>query len=450
MHTITKGLDLPITGRPTTDEIDHGVSIETVALLGDDYVGMKPTMLVDVGDRVKLGQPVFTDKKTEGVTYTAPGCGEVISVNRGAKRKFESLVIRLDGDDAETFDAPFKSGATALERGAVVDLLTRSGLWTAFRTRPFSKVPSPTTTPVAIFVTAMDTNPLAAPPQTVIDGARQAFLFGLHALRPLTEAKLRVCAAENANIPGAELDFVSVETFRGPHPAGLPGTHIHTLEPVGPNKVVWHLNYQDVIAIGRLFETGTLSMDRIISLAGPAVKKPRLVKARVGASLANLTQYEVEPGDNRIIAGSVLHGRAAVDPVAFLGRYHLQVSALPEGTERELLGWHMPGSDKFSVKRVFTSALPGASQDKIKWTSSTGGSKRAMVPIGMYEQVMPLDILPTFLLRALIVGDTDRAQALGALELDEEDLALCTFVCPGKYEYGPILRNNLTKIEKEG
>jgi Na+-transporting NADH:ubiquinone oxidoreductase subunit A len=276
----------------------------------------------------------------------------------------------------------------------------------------------------------------------------QDFQFGLLALTRLTDGAVHLCRRPASPLPGEDAASVSVAEFEGPHPAGLPGTHIHFLDPVGLNKTVWTINYQDVIAIGHLMVTGRLNPERVISIAGPSVKQPRLVRTRIGASIDDLVTNELKEGNHRIISGSVLSGRAAKDTIAYLGRYHLQVSAIEEGNQREFLGWLSPGSQKFSVRRIFTSALDRTR--RFPFTTSAEGSKRAMVPIGMYEQVMPLDIIPTFLLRSLIVGDTEQAQALGCLELDEEDLALCTFVCPGKYEYGPILRTSLTQIELDG
>ncbi len=453
MIAIKQGLDLPITGEPT-QTVDVGPSVTTVALVGDDYIGMKPAMAVAEGDAVKLGQLLYTDRKTSGVRYTSPGCGKVLAVNRGAKRAFQSIVIELDGDDEKTFRNYADVDLTTLTRDQVCENLVESGLWTALRTRPYAKVPAPKSVPDALFVTVMDTNPHAVDPPGVIAESAADFVFGLQCLRHLTDGAIFLCKAAGAEIPGDDLDFVSLAEFAGPHPAGLPGTHIHFLFPVCEKKTVWHVNYQDVIAVGRLFTTGRLSVERIISLAGPAVKNPRLLRTRIGASTQELTSGELKQGESRVVSGSVLSGRRAVAQYAYLGRYHLQVSALFEGREREFLGWHRPGLNKFSMKRVFASAFFGnggrGNRGRFPLSTSTEGSRRAMVPIGMYEQVMPLDIIPTFLLRALIVGDSEQAQALGCLELDEEDLALCTFVCPGKYEYGPLLREILTRIEKEG
>lgn len=448
MTTIKQGLDIPILGSPE-QHIDVAGSVSKVAVIGDDFVGMKPTMLVSPGDRVKLGQPLFEDKKSPGVFYTSPGCGEVTAVNRGAKRRFESIEIALGGEEEVTFDSAAGADPLSLGRERLTELLLQSGLWTALRTRPYGKVPSPSETPNSIFVQAIDTNPLAADPAIAMVQRKEDFALGLQALTQLTDRKVFVCKSEQAEIPGDGIDRVQMETFSGPHPAGLVGTHIHFLDPVGPTKTVWYIGYQDVCAIGSLFRSGRLDTRRVVSLAGPLVKRPRLLETRLGANITDLIDGEYEERIKiRPISGSVLCGRTAISPLDYLGRYHTQISILEEGDEREFLGWQKPGVDKYSVTRVFASAA--FPDKKFAFTTSTNGSERAMVPLGTYEKVMPLDILPTQLLRSLIYKDTDEAQMLGALELEEEDLALCTFVCPGKYEYGSLLRSSLSTIEREG
>lgn len=446
MITIKKGLDLPISGAPI-QVIENGPTISEVALLGEEYVGMRPSMAVKVGDVVKKGQVLFSDKKNEGVRFTAPASGVVKEINRGAKRVLQSIVISVQGDDAIQF-AKYESNQLAtIERSKIVENLVESGAWTALRTRPFSKVPAVNAVPASIFVTAMDTNPLAADATVVINQNQQAFTDGLALLSQLTAGKVYVCKGQDA-LPTSAISSVEEKIFVGVHPAGLAGTHIHFIDAVSANKQVWSINYQDVIAFGQLFTTGELYTDKIISIAGPAVLTPHLLRTRIGASIEQLTEGQLIAGQVRVISGSVLCGVNAFGPVAYLGRYHNQISALLEGYEKELFGWGVPGLNKHSVAHVFLSTLNRAK--RFAFTTTTGGSKRAMVPIGQYERIMPLDILPTILLRDLIVGDTDGAQTLGCLELDEEDLALCTYVCPGKYEYGSILRDCLNQIEKEG
>lgn len=441
---IKKGLDLPIAGAPK-QEIEDGPAIGKIAVLGVDSIDLRPTMAVSEGDSVKKGQLLFEDKKTPGVRYTSPASGKVIGIHRGAKRALLSVVIEVASDEEERFEQHVGTAPDQLSRQQVRDTLVESGLWTALRTRPYSKVPMPDSAPHSIFVTAIDTNPLAADPQAVLRESEDDFARGLTLLGKLTEGPVYVCKAPGVSIAAAEAQVVE---FAGPHPAGLPGTHIHFLDPVGAAKTVWHIGYQDVVACGKLFATGSLWTERVVALGGPQVEQPRLLRTRQGACLSELTGGQLQPGENRVIAGSVLAGRVAAGPLDFLGRYHAQVSVLAEGREREFLGWQKPGVDKFSIKNVFASKL--LPSQLFDFTTSTEGSDRAMVPIGSYEQVMPLDILATLLLRALIVEDTDRAQALGCLELDEEDLGLCTFACPGKHEYGPILRRNLARIEREG
>ena len=447
MIKITKGLNLPIAGMPS-QQISSKTAVKRVALLGEEYIGMRPSMAVREGDRVQKGQLLFEDKRNPGVRFTAPASGTISAIHRGERRVLQSVVIDVDGDDAVHFPRYELADLAALTREAVQQQLVESGMWTAFRTRPFSKIPAPGSVPAAIFVTAIDTNPLAADPQPIILAQREAFDAGLTLLTRLTDGKVHVCQASGGKLGGHPVGQVTFNQFAGPHPAGLVGTHIHFLEPVSLKKQVWHLNYQDVIAVGKLFLEGELSVERIIALGGPQVKEPRLIKTCSGASLDELLADELLDDENRIISGSVLSGTHARGPHAFLGRFHLQVCVVKEGREKELFGWVMPGKDKFSITRTTLGHF--MKRKLFNFSTDTNGGERAMVPIGNYERVMPLDILPTMLLRDLLAGDTDSAQALGCLELDEEDLALCTYVCPGKYEYGPALRSVLTQIEQEG
>jgi len=446
MITIKKGLDVPIAGAPQ-QTIEDGPAITTVATLGEEYVGMRPTMHVQVEDRVKKGQILFEDKKNPGVKFTAPAAGVVKEINRGAKRVLQSVVIEIDGDEQETFAKYDEGKLLQLSRENVQQNLVDSGLWTAIRTRPYSKSPALDSEPKAIFVNAMDTNPLAGDPLLVISEHAKDFSNGLKVLSRMTAGKLYVCSA-----PEAKIDFdsapVTHETFSGVHPAGNVGTHIHFLEGVDMNYFVWHVSYQDVIAIGKLFTTGELYTDRVVAVAGPGVKNPRLLRTRLGANLNELTAGELAEGKQRIVSGSVLNGHNANGAHAYLGRFHNQVSVLEEGDEKYFLGWIWPGKEMHSITRTFTGHL--RPKKLFNMNASTNGSNRAMVPIGNYERVMPLDIVPTLLLRDLCAGDLESAQALGCLELDEEDLALCTYVCPGKYDFGPLLRKCLTTIEKEG
>lgn len=456
-HTINKGLDLPIAGRPV-DEIHAAQTVTHVGLLGHDYPEMKPRMHVEVGDTVRRGQTLFSDRKTEGVHFSAPAAGEVVAIHRGERRAFQSLVIRMTDSerDQTPSDEDFMPIEAPIDRAERLDgeglrrLLSETGQWTAIRTRPFDRVPSPSETCVAVFVTAIDTNPLSASPSLALSGQEDAFLEGIRAVEKLTEGPVHVCVGPDWRLPLNGVAKAQTQVFRGPHPAGLVGTHIHTLCPVHRERIVWHLGYQDVVSIGQLLLTGRPHVERVVSLGGPVVHAPCLIRTRLGASTLELTAGELDDsGETRLVSGSVLFGHSANDPVfGYLNRFHNQITGLAEGRERELFGWLSPGGHRFSTIRAFLSRwLP---RKDFPMTTSTHGSHRAMVPIGMYERIMPLDILPTFLLRSLVVGDVERAEQLGCLELHEEDLALCTFVSPGKEDYGVALRNVLTTIRKEG
>ena len=450
MHAIKRGLDLPIAGLPV-QSIEDAAAVSRVAILGADYAGLKPALEVQPGDEVLRGQLLFEDKKIPGVRHTAPAAGRVLAIHRGERRAFQSVVMevsREDGPEAQVAFAGWKGSPPERGDGAALRaLLLESGLWTAFRTRPFSRSPSPDAEPQAIFVTAIDTRPLAPDPDVALAGRESDLEAGILALRDLTAGPVYVCRSSGSKLPVPAAERIVAEEFSGPHPAGNAGTHIHFLHPAGAHRTVWHIAAQDVAAIGHLLATGRIDTSRVISLAGPGVLRPRLLRTRIGASVTELVAAQLAPGEQRVVSGSVLDGRTAMgEAEGFLGRFHHQVSVLAEGRERELLGWIAPGAGKYSV---IGAVLGAFSRARRAFTTTTNGSPRAMVPIGTYESVMPLDILPTFLLRALLTGDIERAEALGVLELDEEDLALCTYACPGKNDYAPLLRDMLSRIEKE-
>jgi Na+-transporting NADH:ubiquinone oxidoreductase subunit A len=445
MIQISKGLDLPIAGKPS-EQIDAGQPVQHVALLGRDYQDMKPTLLVKEGESVKLGQPLFSDKKYPQILFTSPAAGRVAAINRGERRAFQSLVIAISGAEEVTFNAHSKEQLQDLSPESVEELLLRSGLWTSLRTRPYSRIPVPGTQPAALFVTAIDTNPLAANPKLAIAARPQEFEAGLTLLRRLTAGSVYLCQAPDLQFNPP--DGITAQQFSGCHPAGLVGTHIHFLEKVNLQRQVWHIGYQDVIAIGHLFLKGQLLTERLVALGGPQVSNPRILRTRIGACLSELLRGQLHEGVNRIISGSVLSGHQARETEDFLGRYHQQIAVIAEDQQRETLGWAKPGLNSFSIKRVFAAAL--MPKRSFAMTSSNNGSLRAMVPTGAFEKVMPLNVKATWLLRSLLTEDTDLAQGLGCLELDEEDLALCSFVCSGKLDYGDFLRRALNKIEKEG
>ncbi|MEP3431130.1 MAG: Na(+)-translocating NADH-quinone reductase subunit A [Roseibium sp.] len=442
---LNKGLDLPVLGEPV-QEISEKSEIRTAAVLAADYIGLKPRLVVQEGDSVGIGAPVFFHKDTPDVMVTSPVSGRVKAINRGARRVLISVEIEIDGSAADAVDFS-KVGDVATPEG-LVERLCASGLWTSFRTRPYSKVPDPASRPSSIFVTAMDTEPLSADPSVIIAESAAAFEKGLEAIASLSAGKTFLCCETGTSIPGLEMPGIEVAGFSGPHPAGLAGTHIHFLDAPSAGKTVWTIGYQDVIAIGRLLETGKCDASTVIALSGPMCANPRLVRTVAGASMADLADGEIS-GDApvRMISGSILSGRLGEGNNAYLGRYARQMTLIEEDHKQNTMGWILPMPSKYAFQPVLGSAF---SKKLYAMTSNLNGGRRAMVPLGTFEELMPQDYLPTQLLRALLVMDTDQAQALGALELDEEDLGLVGFACPAKYEYGMALRDSLTKIEKEG
>ena len=466
-HRFRRGLSLPIVGAPEQTLADAAASA-TVAVSAADYPGMKPAMHVGPGDGVQRGQLLFEDRKQPGVRFTSPAAGTVAAVNRGAKRALISVVVRADPSDragsggaAVGFASYTGRHPSALSREEVQALLVESGDWAALRARPFGRTAAPGSVPKSIFVTAMNTEPFAPDADRIVEGRTGDLERGLAALSRLTDGPVFLCRAPGT-LQGVEAsEPVRVEEFAGPHPAGAAGMHIHTLDPVDRNKLVWQIGLQDTLAIGRLFATGEPDVQRIVALAGPPARRPRLLRTRLGASLADLTRGEVGTGAEvvpdtavRVVTGSPLAGRTAIGQDApaelhgYLGRFHDTVSVLEDDRERRFLGWLAPGFGAFSRARAFASSL--LPRKSFAMTTTTHGSPRAIVPIGLYESVFPWDLQPTFLLKSLVAGDIERAEELGCLELLEEDLALCTFVCPGKTEYGPYLRDALELIEKEG
>ncbi|MGI9316555.1 MAG: Na(+)-translocating NADH-quinone reductase subunit A [bacterium] len=451
---IYKGLDIPITGSPE-QIVEAGQSTRSVALLGGDYLGLKPKMLVQEGDQVHLGQALFSDKRDPEVMFTAPGSGKIIAINRGARRVLQSVVVQLDEQESSSSDYTQLAGSDPenIDQNTVRSALHTSGLWTAFRTRPFSKVPQSDSSPRSIFVTAIDTQPLSADPAVVLDPHREAFLSGLQFISRLTEGTVYMCTEAGWNGPLSESPRVHHVEFSGPHPAGIPGTHIHHLDPVSIDRSVWHIGYQDVIAIGKLFTDGSLWNERVVALGGDGFERPKLITTRLGANVDDIVSDELKSVGTlqkspRLISGSVLNGRTVTGAEAHLGRYHVQVAAIPQDNESSLFGWSSLLNRRYSFAGLFKRRQNHSR--KLPFSTALNGRSTALVPVDAFEQVIPMDILPAPLLRALLVSDTDQAQALGCLELDAEDLALCAFVCPGKNDYGSVLQINLERIEREG
>lgn len=413
---IRRGLDIALPGRPR-QALRAAGKVRTVAVSGHDFPGVRPDFRVAVGDRVRAGQTLFIDRRRPDIAFTAPVAGVVTAIDRGRRRSLDALVIRMDGDEAEVFSTP-----AAGEPEGIRALLLKSGLWPSFLSRPFGRIPDPDAAPDAIFVAATDTNPLAADPRVAIGLHGESFRKGVEALLALTEGRVFVCHAPGPPPYDGGAARVRPVAVSGPHPAGLPGTHIHRLAPAGEGRTVWQIGCQDVIAIGHLLATGTLLPERVVAIAGSGVRDPALALLPQGASLDEALDGELAPGPARVISGSVLSGREA----GYLGRYHNQVTVIAED-----------GVKGTGLLGRLVAVLAGAPGD-------------AIVPQERFEAVMPLDILPVPLLRALAVGDVETAKDLGCLELLEEDMALLSHVCASGTDYGALLRDALDQLAEDG
>lgn len=410
---IRQGLSIPIDGAPE-QSVHPAHDASRVAVLGADYPDLRPSLCVGEGDQVRRGERLFTDRAAPSVCITAPASGCIAEINRGPRRSLASIVIERNDDPPIRFVHHDEAALAALDPLDIRAQLLACGLWTSFRVRPRQAVPPPDARPVELFVTAIDTNPLAADPRSVIAEDPDAFRRGLWLVSRLTLGTTYLCSAPGDALPAApESNLVEV-MFAGPHPAGLPGTHMHHLGATStPRADRWHIGYQDVMAIGHLFRTGELPTHRIVALGGSGVLRPRLVRALRGADIGEVLMGEVtdsSAANSRVICGSPLTGSLPDPTTQYLGAFHNQVCV-------------MQGHD------------PVCRQ--------TG-----MLPLEAFERLWPFDVPPLPLLRALLIKDTETAVALGCLDLDPDDLALCSYLCPARLDYGAALLDTLNTLER--
>lgn len=411
-----RGFNVKLAGALIAPAVEHCVP-SFCAVLGDDAPDLRPEFRVAVGDKVRTGQILFVDRKTPDISFASPATGVVTEIKYGARRTLGKVVIETADDVPLEIPVSDSDG----NRSGLSSLLLKTGLWPSFLARPFGRIPHPSTAPAAIFVTVIDTNPLAADPVMIIGPNLKLFERGVEALALLTDGPVFVCQG-----PGADLVHgggrIRVAKFEGPHPAGLPGTHIHHRMRVSAERTVWHIGYQDVVAIGDLLLNHRYRSERVISCGGPASARPCLIETRLGASLVDIARADGGADHAILLSGSALSGRKS----DYLGRYHSQMTMLSLPCENG------GGQMLDRLRRLTGHDVP-----------------RPLIPIEAFERAMPLDILPVPLLRALSVGDTETAMRLGCLELVEEDLALMSYLCPGRNDYGALLRRMLDEIAGE-
>jgi len=429
---IKNGFDIPLAGRLQ----DTDVTVEEtrrVGLVGADYKALRPSLTVEQGDRIRCGETVFHDRRFPQMRVTSPCSGTVRNINWGPQRQLESIVIDVNDDPPIEFDGIPKTGLRHLASEVVRDRLLESGQWVSFRARPFEGIARPDLEPRAVFITAIDTNPMAPDPLTAISANADDFQNGVTVVARLTSGPIYVCTAADRVLPLPELPNVAQVEFSGPHPAGLPGTHINALERVSDVPDLWHIGYQDVIAIGRLFTHGFVVPFRDVVVAGPGARAPRILRVRVGAELAELAQQEDSP-ECRLISGSILSGRQTP---GYLGRYHNQITVLPEV--------HKTAGSIGKIARMIWRGNAGLDRAS---SCAVHGRPGGMLALEDFDRIWPYRIPPAALLRSLLIGDIDAAIELGCLGLAEDDLALCSYVCAAKYDYGSALRRTLHEIER--
>ena len=430
---INRGLSIEIDGVSPQSQIDTGTPVRHVAVLGADYPHLKPSMRVAVNDRVRLGDTVFCDRLDPDVKVVAPGSGVVAAIHRGPRRALISVVIRLEGNATCSFERHNTKQINGLAKAEVRRILLESGLWTALRARPFERVPASDSEPRWLFVTAMDTSPGGFSPDSLLEGSAPAFEDGIRVLARLGAEALYVCHGPGFEVPlPPEVPGVRPIQFEGPHPAGLPGTHVDRLARPTLADEAWHIGYQDVLAIGRLFRGGELFTERVISVCGGGVRRPRLLRTRLGASLRELLRDDANEGST-VVSGSILSGRAVGEADAYLGRFHQQVS-LPESRQ--------PHNSPWSVLQAMFRPRP-------VWSRASGDPDAGLLPVQAFERVWPHRTPPVALLRAVLARDTETAEKLGCLSFAEEDMALLSTVCPAGLDYGAALRRTLNAIQQE-
>ena len=445
--TLRKGLDINLVGKPQ-ETLAQAPMASEYALSPLDFEGVTPKLLVKVGDRVKAGTALFFNKFNERVLFTSPVSGTVAAINRGEKRKVLSVTVTPDStQEYESFTAPDLGKAT---REEIVELLLRSGLWPMLMQRPYGIIANPADTPKAVFVSAFDSAPQAPDYNFVLKGEQRNLQKGIEVLRRLTPGKVHLSVRAHAEGSMPSLQGVELHTFAGKHPVGNVGVQIHHIDPINRGDIVWTVNIQDLAIIGRLFNEGRVDMTKIIAVAGSEIEHPQYVRVIGGAKVDSIVGGNVKAqkeGDSvRFISGNVLTG-TKTSPDGFLGFYANQLTAIPEGDKYELLGWAMPRFKKFSVSRAYFSWLcPRKAYDL---DTNMNGGERPFVVTGLYEQYLPMDIYPMYLLKACLAGDIDKMENLGIYEVTEEDFALCEFVDPSKTEIQQIIRDGINLMIKE-
>jgi len=445
---IRKGHSIRIAGIPQK-EIVTNLSMAEVALCPIEYRYVKPKLLVKEGDHVDIGAPLFFNKENHDQKWGAPGTGTICKIQYGPRRVIEKIVIKLDKDEkGYSHKSITLSNTTKLKREDIKSTISESNLWYLIRQRPFNHVANPDDEPRDIFISALNTVPLAPNLDLVLKGQKDALQAGINVLKRLTNGDVNIGISANNKIEELTgLDNCELHQISGPHPAGNVGVQIHHIDPLKPDDVVWTVNIQHLIILGKLFLTGKIDPTIIVSIGGPGAKNPIHVKTRIGAKIETLVKDQLGDGEYRIISGDVLTG-SKVEKDNYLGFYDSIISILPVDFSRPFLGWIQPGSSKKTYS--LTNSFLSIGKKLFNFTTKQNGSQRALVPINAWEDVLPMDILPNPLYRSILACDIEEMTQLGIMECDDEDFALCSFACPSKIDVGATIRKGLDIMKAEG
>jgi Na+-transporting NADH:ubiquinone oxidoreductase subunit A len=438
---INKGHNIRINGIPAKDVISIPGS-GTVAISPRTFRGVKPKLLVDEGDNVQIGSPLFFDKTKPEVKWASPANGTVKTIQFGARRVIEKIEITVEGTNAISGQTFSPEQLESADRTTILTRILEANLFPLIRQRPFNKVANPKDSPRDIFISAVNTAPLSVDLDPVIESEKEAFQSGITALSKLTDGSVVVTSRKAMELQNAE-----VQTISGPHPAGNVGIQIHHSKPIKPSEIVWTVNTQHVITLGKLFLNGSYSPDIFVSIGGPGASNPQTVSAKVGASIGSIISNQEMENPIRLVSGDVLTGKT-VEKDNFLGFYDSAVALIPDTVGRPFMGMLALGSN--DSKYSLTSTFMSFGEKLFNFNTAQNGEERAIVPIGAWEKVLPMDIYPNELFRAILAQDIDEMEQLGIWECDDEDFALCSFACPSKIDVGAVIRDGLELMELEG
>ena len=430
-----------MSGIPNND-IASAAAPQNVSILPSSFRGVKPKLMVEEGDQVKIGSPLFFDKTKPEVRWASPASGNVTSIQFGARRVIEKIEITVENNDKVSIQTLSQGEFESASRKTILDKILKANLFPLIRQRPFNKVADPKDIPRDIFISGHNSAPLSVDLSRLIKDEKDIFQTGLNVLKKLTEGNVYLTLGSSM-----EFDNVITQTISGPHPSGNVGIQIHHTKPLRPGDVIWSVNAQHVITLGKLFQTGSYDPTVIVSIGGSGATSPATVKTITGVNIGLLVEEQNLKEPIRLISGDVLTGKT-VENTDFLGFYDSSVSIINDDVKRPFLGMLSPGSGR--TRYSLTNAFLSFGNKAFNFTSSQNGELRAMVPLNAWEDVLPMDIYPNPLYRAILAQDIEEMEKLGIWECDDEDFALCSFACPSKIDVGGVVRDGLDLMEKEG